>query len=58
MQKQETWNNIYIEIWKPLFTSIVATLNYSFDLFYILHLNCYYTEQHKKKLRWAKTDKS
>ena len=56
MQKQETWNNIYIEIWKPLFISIIATLNYSFDLFYILHLN--YTEQHEKKLRWAKTDKS
>ena len=31
MQKEEIWNNI-IEIWKPLFTSIVATLIYSFDL--------------------------
>ena len=42
MQKQESWNNI-IDIWKPLFTSIVATLIYSYDLFYILHMNCYYT---------------
>ena len=36
MQKQEIWNNI-IKIWKPLFTSIVATLIYSFDLLIFKH---------------------